>query len=61
MTRTETREVYLTVREAAAMFKLNPKTIYRAVATRDLNHHRFGRSIRITLSDLQQWANRNRH
>ncbi|MEQ8397558.1 helix-turn-helix domain-containing protein [Thalassobaculum sp.] len=50
----------LTVREAAAALQLSSKTIYRAVESGDLPHHRFGRAVRIGLADLEAFANRHR-
>ncbi|EDP62760.1 hypothetical protein BAL199_23167 [alpha proteobacterium BAL199] len=50
----------LTVVEAATALQLSTKTIYRAVESGDLPHHRFGRAVRIALTDLEAFANRHR-
>lgn len=51
---------FLTVAEAAATLQLSPKTIYRAIESGELPHHRFGRAVRIALADLEAFANRHR-
>ena len=52
---------FLTVAEAAATLQLSPKTIYRAIESGELPHHRFGRAVRIALADLEAFANRHRN
>lgn len=43
---------HLTVREAAALFNMSPRTIYRHVWAGDIPHRRVGRQIRIPKADL---------
>lgn len=43
---------HLSVREAADMFNMSPRTIYRRVWAGDIPHRRVGRQIRIPEADL---------
>lgn len=51
---------FLTVDQAAETLNLSTKTLYRAITAGALPVIRFGRAIRIPLSDLQAFANRHR-
>lgn len=47
----------LTVAEAAALLKLHPETIRRAIRTGELPATKFGyRTVRINRSDLDKWV-----
>ena len=46
------------VAEAAALTGLSRSTIYAAVATKQLEHLRWGRSIRIPARSLRTWMER---
>lgn len=51
---------FMTVKQAANLLSLSPKTIYRAIENGDLPHHAFGRAIRISRTDLELFANKNK-
>jgi excisionase family DNA binding protein len=49
-------EAWITIAEAAAMLRLHPETIRRAVRAKELKAVRFGyRTVRIARVDLEAW------
>jgi excisionase family DNA binding protein len=50
----------LTVMEVATRLKLSRRAVYRAVELGDLEHHRFGASIRVSESQLEAFLDRSR-
>ena len=46
----------LTVREVADLLRVTPMTVYRAIEAGTLKHLRFGRTIRIARSDLEEYT-----
>jgi excisionase family DNA binding protein len=53
-------EAFLTVEEAAKLLKLAEKTLYREIKGGNLKAHRFGRAIRLSRSDLAEYADERR-
>lgn len=45
---------YLTVREAAALLKMHPGSVYRLYAKGRLMGRKFGRSVRISRADVER-------
>jgi excisionase family DNA binding protein len=48
-------ETFLTVPEAAAEMRVSKSTVYRLIAVRELTAARFGRSVRVPRSALDQY------
>lgn len=48
----------MTVRETAALLRLNEFTVYRMVASRRLPHIRIGRKVLIDRPRLERWIER---
>lgn len=48
-------ETWLSVKEVAARWRVSRMKVYRMCESAELKSHRFGRSWRITLSDVQQY------
>jgi excisionase family DNA binding protein len=53
-------ESVLTVQEVADQERFSKKFIYQAIKSGELECHRFGRSIRITVSACARWRARHR-
>jgi excisionase family DNA binding protein len=51
---------FLTVDEAASLLRVDRKTIYTAIAARQIDHMRLGRVIRIPRTVLQSWMRKSR-
>ncbi len=49
-------EQYLTVDQAARVAQVSPRHIRRLIARGDLRVHRFGRAVRISVTDLKACA-----
>jgi excisionase family DNA binding protein len=51
---------FLTTEEVLGYLKVNPRTIYRLIRTRELPAVRIGRQWRFRQSDLDEWLERQR-
>lgn len=52
MTKFVTKAVYLTVKQLAERWQCSEKMVRRLIESRELIVHRFGRLVRISLSDV---------
>ena len=50
----QAEEPLLTVEEAAKLLKVTPKWLYERTRKNAIPHHRFGKYIRFTMTDLHQ-------
>jgi excisionase family DNA binding protein len=51
---------FMTVREIAALLRLNPQTVRNAIARGEIRAIRIGRSVRIRRCDFEEMLNRAR-
>ena len=51
---------FFTVPEVAAYLQISARTIYRLIDDGELPVHRIGRSVRISVSDLEQFVRARR-
>lgn len=51
---------FLTVKQLAIRWQISPRQIHRIIAEGDLKVHRFGRSVRIAIEDVELFEFRNR-
>lgn len=55
-----TKAPFLTVKQLAARWQISVRQVHRIIADGDLRVHRFGRSIRIAIEDIELFEFRNR-
>ncbi|MBN8911750.1 MAG: helix-turn-helix domain-containing protein [Rhizobiales bacterium] len=51
---------FLTVKQLATRWQISARQIHRIIADGDLKVHRFGRSVRIAIEDVELFEFRNR-
>lgn len=51
---------FLTVKQLAARWQISTRQVHRIIADGDLKVHRFGRSVRIAIDDVELFEFRNR-
>lgn len=51
---------FLTVKQLAARWQISARQIHRIIADGELKVHRFGRSVRIAIEDIELFEFRNR-
>lgn len=52
---------FFTIRQVAQLIDVSIRSVRRWIASGELKTHRFGRSVRIAESDLNDFINRHRH
>lgn len=45
----------ITVEQALKILKIQKSNLYRRIARNEIPHYRFGRLIRLKVSDLEKW------
>lgn len=60
MSKTDTRSHLLTIDEAAEFLLMHPRTVRRKIAEKEIAAHRFGRSLRISTTDLDTFVKTHR-
>lgn len=48
-------EVYLTVKEVSAHYKIAVQTLYNYVSKKKIPYHKFGNNLRFKTSELDKW------
>lgn len=51
---------FLTVKQLAIRWQISERQVHRLIADEDLKVHRFGRSVRIAIEDIELFEFRNR-
>jgi excisionase family DNA binding protein len=59
-TTTKPRSAMLTVEDAAERLRLSTRTVHRLLDTGELPKHQFGRAVRISQDDLDNYIARSR-
>lgn len=54
------QELFIDVDDLAKFLKVKKQTAYHIVATQDIPHYRVGRLIRFTMSQVEEWMEKNK-